>query len=274
MIELFHIALYHGYFADGVFGACTLVPDPASAHFLRRYRLTVRSQPGQIALYCDSATAALPMLGYLNDRLDGAPLQFLLMADEARFAQITDLPLDFVGQVMLSSSSTRVLSGSPERELIPQLGPRTLTQSGVIGAVSVHLADCLADGAPGIAYRANFQARVLHWLYYVVNRSQGKLHTPLIRNQQRIAFETPTAVTLPNGEAALSFSSGNLHFPLQQNANCAFDLIDDVQTSGQAGSNAVEHCLIRGLPTPDGRNLVVRQVDNNPAAFGEMVVYL
>lgn len=274
MKQLFQVALFHRYFADGVFRSCELVPDEATSAVLQRHALVLRTGPGQIGVYCDSSKAPSTLLGYLNERMAGAPLQFLLTTDETWFAQVTDLPLDYVGQVALSTSSTRLADNTKQIALVPAFGPRAINRPGVIGMVSVFLADCLAAGGQDPSYRADFQARVLHWQYYVVNRSERKLHKPVICNEERMVFDPPVPITLPSGEAALSFSSGSMQFPVQEDADMAFDLVDHLPGSRDTQAEEIEHCLIRGLPTPDGTNLKVRQAAQSAYAFGEMYVYL
>lgn len=278
MIPLFQIFLFHRYFTSGVFESCQIIPDVNTRIFLQRYSLVLRTEVGKIGLYGSNKIAPLALLGYLQQQLAGAPLQFLMICNESRFLQITNVPLDYVGQIALSSKASRAVdtdaSGELQREIEPVFGPRQLSQSGVIGLASVYLDDCLTSGGQNVCYQVNFQARVLHWLYYVVNRSQSKLHKPVVCNQQKMYFDAPVPVLLSTGESALSFSSGNMQFPLQEHPETSFDLIDNLQPSLHASEQAIEHCLITGLPTPNGENMKTRQVGEGLSAFGEMYVYL
>ncbi len=278
MIQIFQIYLFHRYFTSGVFESCKLIPDKATARFLERYSFILRTEPGKMGLYSSSKNFPCALLTYLQERLAGAPLQFLMMSNASEFTQITDVPFDYVGQISLSTRSSQGVpadtSGTLQQKLEPVLGGRQLNQSGVIGVLSVYLDDCLALGGQNICYQVDFQARVLHWLYYVINRSQSKLHQPIIRNQQQLFFDAPVPVVLSTGESALSFSSGVLQFPLQEDPETSFNLIDHLQPSLHASEQTIEHCLIKGLPTPSGECLKAKQVEGSLYAFGEMYVYL
>jgi hypothetical protein len=276
--QLFQISLFHRYFTSGMLESCRIVPDADTRLFLQRYPLVLRGEPGKIGLYSDSKNTPSALLDYLQQRLAGAPLRFLLSGDESLFARITDLPFDFVGQIALSTKQLCAAVDDagvpPSHELAPVPGPRQLNQPGVFGQVSVYLDDCLALGGQDVRYQVHFEARVLHWLYYVINRGENKLRQPVIRNQQKMIFDAPVQVLLDTGETALSFSSGAMQFPLQEAPETTFDLIDHLQPSLHTGEQTIEHCLIKGLPTPCGDNLKAKQVDGSLYTFGEMYVYL
>ncbi|MBI3230060.1 MAG: hypothetical protein HYZ45_07770, partial [Burkholderiales bacterium] len=260
--QLFQIDLHHSYFVSGMFDSCQLVPDTNTANFIERYQLLQRSSNGGLGLYSTSLNSSEHFVAYLNQKLAGQPLQFLLLNDENKFAQITDLPFTYVGQIAVSTINAEVSADAGNVvQLQPVQGPRLLNQANVIGVVSIYLSDWLrlSNGGACVCFSVQFQARVLHWLYYLINRSQTRLHQPAICNRQKEFFQGPMPVTLANGEKALSFYSGNLQFPLQQVPDTIFDLIDYLQpslhTSEKNSAPAIEHCLIKGLPTPSGENL-------------------
>lgn len=114
----------------------------------------------------------------------------------------------------------------------------------------------------------------MHWVYYLVNRSQTKLNNPMICNKERYFFDGPEPVVLSNGEKGLSFNSGERLFPLEQVPTKLFDLVDRLPASMHTEFQSVEHCLIQGLPTPNKGQFSVRQKDTNKYVFSEMYIYL
>lgn len=281
-VRLLQITLFHSYFSSGLFESCWLTPDPFTAAFLSRYQLFMRDESGIFGLYSDNSNPDVAgLVRYLNGKLAGAPLRFLLGNDESQFYRMTNLPFDYVGQIGLSSAAgapgpapDRAPPGPVRRELVAAMGPRVVNQPGVIGVFSVYLDDWLAIGATDVCYETHFQARTLHWQYYLINRSQIKLNNPVIRNQQKAYFEGPVPLVLSTGEKALSFSSGEMEFPLRQVPDGLFSLIDNLQSSLHANAPPIERCLINGLPTPDGENIKARRVGDGFYTFGEMYVYL
>lgn len=274
MIEqLFNIQIRHTYFSDGVFHTCEVIADSNTEKIISSYELMSSMEGGIFGLYTSCAGDAVGLLEYLNEQLRGEPLRFLLTADESSFVFITDLPLDWVGQIEFSSRSgvRKVEDGEAAIELVSQLSPRRVNQQYVIGVISIYLDDLLALGSQNIHYLIDFQARSLPWRYYLVNRSQMKLHSPKVCNQEQ-TFEGPEAVVLPNGEDGLCFSSGERKFPLQQIPGPLFDLVDRLPPTMDVEGDSVEHCLIQGLPTPSDGGL--RQTEKSQQVFSAMYVYL
>lgn len=274
MIErLFSLRIFHGYFSSGVFENCRVSPDADTQMLIERYRLLSRGENGAFELYASCQNGAAAFVRYLNELTDGDALRFLLTGSEAQFSYITDLPLDWVGQVRLSSKSgSRNEAG--DIRLNPVLSERIVDQDGVIGVISVYSEDLQASGATDIRYRVDFTARSLHWRYFLINRSKARLQSPMVCNRDRGCFDGPVAVVLPTGEAALGFASGDMQFPLQQAPAVTFDLVDSFVPPLQADGKKVERCLIRGLPTPQQAQFGAALVDGKPYVFSEMYVYL
>lgn len=271
---LFQIQILHSYFGNGVFHHCSVLADRSTGEVMNRYGLLARMTGGMFGCYSTASGDVPDFISYINDQLQGEPLRFFLVTDEERFAFITDLPLDWVGQVEMDSRSGAIehsASGATV-QLTPHLNDRTVNQPGVIGVVSIYLDDFLAMNGKPIRYVADFHARALPWRYYLVNRSQTKLHDPVIRDKNQVYLNGPEAMVLPNGEKGLCFSSGEMAFPLQQIPTHVFDLIDRLPSSMDGGGQSIEHCLIYGLPTPDEDEL--KQAGGSRDVFGAMYVYL
>jgi hypothetical protein len=271
---LFQIQLLHLYFRDGLFKTCAITADDKTRSLLAQYGLVTRMQEGMYGCYAPRSSDVVSLLDYLNTRLDGEPFRFLLVSDSAQFSFMTELPRDWVGQVMFDSHAHSANQTEPSGtvRLAPTLASRTVDQPNVIGVVSIHLDDLLHAAGTTIRYSIEFHARSLPWRYYLVNRSQTRLNAPAIRDKSQFYLNGPDSVLLPNGETGLCFSSGTRAFPLQQVPTRIFDLIDRMPPAMDVLGPAVELCLISGLPTPS--NDQIKQAKGGKDVFGAMYVYL
>lgn len=271
---IFQIQIQHSYFGNGVFQKCRVMADCRTNEIIHRYGLLTRMVDGAFGCYLATPGDAAGLLSYLNDQLQGEPLSFFLLADEEQFALITELPLDWVGQVEMNSRSGVMQHSESETKMLltPTLSGRTVNQPDVIGVVSIYIDDLLAMKDKRIRYVVDFHARSLPRRYYLINRSQTRLNDPVIRDKNQVYLDGPEPVVLANGEKGLCFSSGEMAFPLQQVPTHIFDLIDRFPSSTDSGGQALEHCLICGLPTPDEDEL--KQASSSRDVFGAMYVYL
>jgi hypothetical protein len=210
------------------------------------------------------------LLRYLHGRLPGSALVFQLSFDVARFAAMTELPPEWHGQLELSSRSG--VRDGPVVRMAPVFTDGVVHRGGVAGIVSVYLDDLLAHGGQDVCYVTAFTARRLHWLYYLINRSQVRLKNPVIRDRQDFIFDGPEKIMLPEGEPALCFSSGAAVFPLRQKPVLVFDLM--ARLGDQEWAPDTEHCLISGLPAPAVGQLDMKWVAEKPYVFSAMHVYL
>ena len=266
---LFQIHLSHSYFSDGVFQNCRIVAHSDTEEIASRYNLITHMSKGVFCLYTASQRDTKGFVGHLNDQLQDQPLRFLLCADESQFSFITDLPIDWVGQVEFSSKN--IIADGSNIRLLPTLSSRLVNRQNVIGVISIYLEDLLVLECKNTRYVVDFQSRSVRWLYYLINRSQTKLSNPSIRNKKYV-FEGPEPVVLPGGENGLCFNSGDKQFPLQQIPTLTFDLIDHLLVSMHAGGQTINHCLIQGLPTPKMEDL--NRTGNSKKVVGAMYVYL
>lgn len=276
MNQLFKIEFLHNYFSSGAFNGCQLRADSATQEIINRFRLTTRMAGGVFSLYTNSAADPSGTVKYLQEVLNGQSLNFHLFYSANGFTAMTGLPLNWVGQLQFSS---KVVAQDDENKLaktlVPELSARSVFKDDVVALVKIYPEDLLGPNVKKLHYRVSLDARKAHWIYYVINRSQIKLKSPMITNQRKIQFMGPDEITLENGEPALCFNSGKLQFPMQKNPQEIFNLIDRVTPLIHTDSRTIERCLIRGLPTPqDDQLLNVKQLDGSQYAFFAMHVYL
>ncbi|MCA2997704.1 MAG: hypothetical protein ING75_03790 [Rhodocyclaceae bacterium] len=271
---LFQISLYHHYFCDGVYASCPITPDDRTGSLLYRYRFLTRIQNGVLGCYSPSDVDSESTLEYMASKFDGEPLRFLMRCEPETFFAITDLPLNWVGQLIFDSRLTKSgeLSDPNAMTLLPTFGPRTVEQPNTIAVITIHIDDLLGLKGNSINYRIDLPPRSMPWRYYIVNRSETKLHQPAVRDQSGDFLDGPNTVLLPGGVTGLCFSSGARHFPLKQVPTKKFDLIDRMPQAMERNGSTVERCVISGLPTPTGDQ--IQQEKDGKDVFGAMYVYL
>jgi len=270
--KLFQIEFLHSYFSDGRLRNCRLLPDADTARIMDRYQLLPRMQDGVFSLHTLSQPSAAELLAYLQGLAPTEPLRFFLVCDEADFFAMTELPLDWVGQLDLRSQSVRK-DPSGKSEMLARYGAAAGADGGV-AVISIYPADLLSADAGAGNYLVTFHAKRAPWLYYLVNRSELKLENPVVVGRNGDVFDGPYAIVLPGGENALRFDSGNEQFPLQQTPTLMFDLIDRPSGAQQPDGFTMERCLIKGLPVAARDKLSVVLLSGQSSVVFAMHVYL
>ncbi len=267
---LFRLRLLHDYYQHHIWQDCGLLPDPASQQLIQRFRLHTVMNNGEFCLYSWQIGSRQAFLHYLVQQLDNQPFAFWLQAEPAYFFHITNVPWNWTGQITFSSND---LTGSTSlAELQPHFSPKTLYVANILGVVHIYPQDLLRSGEEIARYSIKFQARQLHWRYYVVNRSHILLQNPVIKNHTGIEFEPPEACILPDGQDALLFSSGQQQFALEQRPSVKLNLVNCFNS--QFTAKPIENCLIKGLPTPRNDQLKNKDVNGKHYVYSEMYVYL
>lgn len=281
--RLMQIHLFHQYYNNGVMQNMRLKPDQATQTFLDRYRLIARQTQGVYELYYFGSSSAVDFTQSLSRLLDDCPLVFNMLSSNDSFAIITDLPVNWCGQLQYSSQNVEPQQEqSSERaqtlELAMQLKPRTIASASVMGQIAIYPQDLLTgEGSMRHPlFTIRMKARLTHWHYYVVNRSQLKLTSLVVNNAQGIEFESPEPVTLKNGEQGLLFSSGERTFALCETVKAPFNLVNfmpvDADQSRRPKSSAKQ--LIVGLPIPKTDVLTIEMHDGHQYVYSPMYVYL
>ncbi|WP_044528095.1 hypothetical protein [Herbaspirillum sp. B65] len=278
---LFDLHLRHAYFASGLFENCRVEPAPGTADLIRRYQCLPHVQQGIFRLRWGGHQPVGQFIAYLARQLDGAPLQFYLCTDDAWFAAATDLPMDWVGQIALSSQDVDVGEDASIRLMQPHLTVRSVQKNNVIAVVSIFAAD-LRPASPSmspqpVSFRIEFAARRLYWNYLVTQDTTPARARLYVGNSEGASFQAAVPAQLPDGAAALSFSSAPMQFPLAQLPAVTFDLMESLPIRDVAAAGVtryVERCLIQGLPTPQVGQFRVKQVAGKQCVFSDMYVYV
>ena len=276
MNQLFSITFLHSYFTSNVLDGCQLQTDKNTQEMVNRFRLTTKMVDGTFSLYVDAGLDVVKTVQYLYAMLGDQPFIFYLVYRADEFFAITDVPLGWVGQLELSSKDIlQKKSEDVSLTMSLRLSPRSIFKDNVIGVVKIYPEDLLTvSTTENIHYCVSFSARKAQWIYYVINRSQIKLKNPVITDQKNTKFIGPEEMVLSNGESALCFNSGDQLFAMKNNPGERFNLVDRLTPLMQADSRVVEHCLIKGLPTPKDDQMNIKKVDGSQHAFFAMHVYL
>jgi hypothetical protein len=277
---LMQIFLFHQYYDDGIMQKMCLQPDHKTQAFFDRYRLIFKQNQSVYALHYFGQNTTTAFTQSLSHLLTRQPLIFNILNSDDYFAIITDLPLNWCGQLQYSSNQVENLPESKQPseqsqtvELTMQLQARTTALGSIIGQIAIFPEDLLT--VEGKMSRPSFaikmKARLTHWHYYVFNRSQIKLVHPVVRNTQGIEFEPPIS-TFKNGEEALLFRSGERTFALCETFKTPFNLVDFMTSYSDSRSNVKQ--LITGLPIPSTDALSVEMHNRHQYVYSPMYVYI
>lgn len=275
---LFRISLFHSYYDDGMMKDAQLVPNPDTQAWMERYRLLVQQRNGVFSLYYFGARPVAEMVTHLRRMMVDQPWQFFITYQNPYFNIITELPINWSGSLEYTSQQT-TQEAEQTLQLNRNLSSNTVGWPGSIGTLSLFLADLFNENGTikTTHYVIRMQVRQTYWYYYLFNRSPIKLISPMITNHEDIAFEASEQVTMPTGEEALRFISGNQTFPFQETPKIKLDLVNfpnAEQSNGTQGELGQSRTLRKGLPTPNGNQMGIQIKDGGPHVYSEIYVYL
>ncbi|MFT5162275.1 MAG: hypothetical protein ACI9FJ_000843 [Alteromonadaceae bacterium] len=281
---LFQIRLSHDYYPDKVMSRLTLVADTTTQAFLNRYRLISNTRQGMFCVHYYGQGDRLAFVRNLHQLLDEAPLRFTLKSQNSDFYVISDLPIDWLGDLAFDTNyveSSVESSGNAQAEQVlgMTLQPRQLVGSDDVGTLCVwpqNLCDTQGD-ITHQHFAINIRSRQTHWHYTIFNRSGVKLNSPVVTDQQGIEFENAGPVTAENGQQALLFRSGDHVFAMAQKQEYSFSLLNRVEPKNitLSPTQAVtQQLVLSDLPVPptDKVNREIR--DGQQRVYSQMYVYL
>ncbi len=264
---ILHIQAHHQYYDDNIWHHLSIKPDAGTEDFFHRYHLLMLQTDNGMSLYYDGVAPFSGFIDALIDLFEGCDLRFYLHNSNAYYANISDLPLAWAGQLNYHSQDVFTDSNNPSlKSLNCQLTPRSISESGVIGQLVIAATDLQAelmtDKAP--TFTIEMAARHTYWHYYICNRSERNYQQLSVQNDQGFVFESPETVSLPTGESALLFRSGEHTIALQQSISQPFSLVNAQNSQS----------LIQGLPIPQTDQLCIEHPDDGqPYAYSPMYVY-
>lgn len=271
---LFHLQLRHQYYADGNWQNLKVVPSAQTQAFVKRYQLVQLSGPGSYTLYYNGPNTTEAFVRMMPQLLREQSLCFCLQSSEPYYLNISDLPLDWAGQLQYDSHQSTVDPASGWQVMTLSRIQGTPPAPDVIGQVSIAPEHLQVAKVP--VFAIEMASRLTHWSYYVSNRSQASYHELSILNDEGFVFPAPTPVTLATGEAALHFDSGQQEFPFRAFCAAPFDLVDVL--GGATAQDAVEginrNTLLQGLPIPQPDQLSIKHQNGATYAYSDLYVLI
>lgn len=269
--RLFGLAVYHTYFENDVCTCLQFTPDENTSALLNRYGFKMRTSVNGFDFFFNGTGSAAGMLEYVAKITGQNYFEFTISSINEAFLLFTDLSVDWLGQIEFDSSSTANQNTNGTIVLAEHLATCALASDP--GVLRIYFADILANNYP--AYQIRLNARATQWQYYIVNKSAAVLDNPSISGKPSAGFNGPESVTIPTGQQAILFSSGDL-LPLSEVPKYKFDLVNNSasDTPSPARKTAGGKVIFKGLPNPDPGNVGIVQINGKKQTASPIYVYL
>lgn len=244
--RLFQLDVFHSYFQKDICRCLEFNAEPATEQLMKRFRFLIRKQINGIGFYVKGGQSTEALLSYIENATGQDSFCFQIRSNNPDFNFFTELPPNWVGQLLYDSNNITVLDQQVNlnQELSGNAGTLCM------GKVTLRFADILkfSDQTGFANFEIKYQARATQWQYFVINRSSVSFEGLSISGKQNIDFDGPEQVQTAAGEAALLFSSGNNFIPLSEAALYRFDLMNLPLSAD--GTALAPQIIIKGLPTP------------------------
>jgi hypothetical protein len=269
--RLFGLAAYHTYFEKYICTCLEFTPDASTTLMLERYGFKIRKSVNGFDLFFNGSGSAAGMLEHVAGVTGQNYFAFTIDSTNEAFLLFTDLSVDWLGQLEFDSSSPANQQVNGTIVLAEKLTSCALVSDP--GVLRIYFADILANTAP--AYEIRLNARATQWQYYIVNKSAAVLDNPAISGKPAAGFSGPESVTIPTGQQAMLFSSGDL-LPLSEVPKYKFDLVNhsSSESSSQLKSASGGKIIFKGLPNPDPGRVGIVQINGKKQTASPIYVYL
>ncbi|RLJ80639.1 hypothetical protein [Pedobacter alluvionis] len=244
--RLFQLDVYHSYFQKSICRCLEFNADSATEQLMKRFRLLIRRQINGIGLYGNASQPLKELLTYIEQVTGQHAFCFEMRTNNPDFNFFTELPPNWVGQLLYDSSNITV--DDQNIQLNQELSGNPGTNC--IGKVTLRFADILKfDKDMGtVSFDIKLMARATQWQYFIINRNALPLDNLAISGKEPIDFEGPENVVMETSQNALLFSSGSKLIPLSEVPVHKFDLINHPPSNDN--KTVQPQIIIKGLPTP------------------------
>jgi len=244
--RLFQLDVYHSYFQKSICRCLEFNADSATERLMKRFRLLIRRQINGIGLYGNASQPLQELLTYIEQATGQDAFCFEMRTNNPGFNFFTELPPNWVGQLLYDSSNITV--DDQNIQLNQELSGNPGTNC--IGKVTLRFADILKfDKDMGtVSFDIKLMARATQWQYFIINRNALQLDNLAISGKEPIDFEGPENVVMETSQNALLFSSGSKLIPLSEVPVYKFDLINHPPSNDN--KTVQPQIIIKGLPTP------------------------
>ncbi|WP_353778488.1 hypothetical protein [Winogradskyella sp. 3972H.M.0a.05] len=262
---VFRVDFFHSYYQDDHFRGLNFKASGGTNQLMSRYNFKIIVTATGFDFYANTQQSLKDFLNYINQATEVDHFHFTVTTIDTVFYSFTDLPIDWNGQIQYESNSIM-----NDNELKGTMGDDVTTEG--FASLKIYFDDIVAatgENNIGPKYKVVFNARKTQWRYYVINRSNINLENVKVVDQNsEIKFEAIGESTIPNGEKALMFSSGNTFLPLSEVSKYKFDLV--LPKGDRILSKQI---IFSGLPSPNASNLMVDKVNNENIVISPMYVY-
>lgn len=268
--RIFGLAVYHTYFTNDICTCLEFTPDGPTSLVLERYGFKMRQGVNGFDFFFNGTGSASGILDYVGRITGQNYFEFNITSTNEAFLLFTDLSVDWLGQLEFISNSPSNQSVNGAIVLGEILSPAALVSDP--GVLRIYFADILANNYPSYEIRLN--TRSTQWQYYIVNRSEAVLDHPAISGKPAAGFTGPENVTIPTGQQAMLFSSGDL-LPLSEVPKYKFDLVNNSATENPSSSQKKSGKVIfKGLPNPDPGNVGIVMINGQKQTASPIYVYV
>lgn len=265
------LGVFHTYFENNLCTCLEFLPDDRTEDMLRKYGFRLRATNNGFDLFYSGNVSAADMLNYIARTTAQNYFEFTFTSINDSFLLFTDLSLDWLGQISFDSSSSLNRKSDGVIELVQKLETNSLVSDP--GVIRIYFSDIIENNNP--AFRIDFNARATQWQYYIVNRSAAILDNPSINGKPPTYFSGPEDVTIPTGQRAILFSSGDL-LPLSEVPKYKFDLVNNSSaiTPLPTKKATAGKVILKGLPHPDPGNIGIVEVEGKKQTASPIYVYV
>jgi hypothetical protein len=268
----FSLNVYHTYFQNDVCTCVQFNPTTTTCTVLNKYGFKMRERINGFDFFFNTSETTTGILDYITKVTGQNYFEFTMTSTNGSFPLFTDISTDRLGQLLYDSQSKSNQTTNGVVVLSQNISPSTFTSE--VGRVKIYYSDISANGEPVFEIRLN--ARSTQWQYYVVNKSSVPLDSPAITGKPLVRFEDPVTVTIPSGQSAIMFSSGNILLPLSEVPKYKFDLVNSSPDSSTSSlkKTAGSKVIFKGLPNPDPSNTRATILNGKKEATSLIYIYV
>lgn len=272
---LFRLEVFHTYFAGQLCNCLQFIPDAETKQLQKRFGILIRKNINGFTLYADTQQPVAGYLQYISQATGKTCFDFRIESGNDTFSTFTELPVDWLGQLIYNSSDDL---GTTDNDVV-RLNEK-LTENGTgpgVGKLTIHFKDILKwQQEPGNAvFAIHLNARATQWQYFVINKSNVQLSNPQINGSDEIGFEEPLQVAIESGEEALLFSSGKNLIALSELPKYRFALINQDTPVNEGIPKKTQARIIRkGLPNPSLKQSGIVNINGIKHLSSPMYVYV
>ncbi len=272
----FKVEVLHSYFEKNICNCLRFKPGAITARLLKRFDFRTRNKINGFDFYTNSRDTIAAFLQYIQTSTNQTFFDFEIENNNSNFHLFTELPVDWVGQLIYDShADSGVYDGG-----VVQLGQNLSKNENpaCIGNLTIHFDDIVKYSYDnGYAqFAITYKARSTQWQYFVINKSSVLLSNPAITGKTDIGFNAPEDVTIENGQQAILFSSGNNLIALSEVPNYKFDLVNRPALNGNDPPKKVSgpQMIFKGLPNPDPKRIGMVKLNNTNQVSSPIYVYV